>query len=145
MYVVLFMENLTIRYDEVRELLKTTRGCLREKFASIPNTKLVISSSTWSSRGDENIPQETLEVRFGESERNLILGLIVELLDNRWQTLDLISVFREVQRTVSIKTTSQHQHFNGRFLWSDSRTYFDIFENLSCLPKLQKTGQVSKN
>ena len=139
------MENLTIRYDEVRELLKTTRGCLREKFASIPNTKLVISSSTWSSRGDENIPQETLEVRFGESERNLILGLIVELLDNRWQTLDLISVFREVQRTVSIKTTSQHQHFNGRFLWSDSRTYFDIFENLSCLPKLQKTGQVSKN
>ena len=145
MYVVLFMENLTIRYDEVRELLKTTRGCLREKFASIPNTKLVISSSTWSSRGDENIPQETLEVRFGESERNLILGLIVELLDNRWQTLDLISVFREVQRTVSIKTTSQHQHFNGRFLWSNSRTYFDIFENLSCLPKLQKTGQVSKN
>ena len=145
MYVVLFMENLTIRYDEVRELLKTTRGCLREKFASIPNTKLVISSSTWSSWGDENIPQETLEVRFGESERNLILGLIVELLDNRWQTLDLILVFREVQRTVSIKKTSQHQHFNGRFLWSDSRTYFDIFENLSCLPKLQKTGQVSKN
>ena len=145
MYVVLFMENLTIRYDEVRELLKTTRGCLREKFASIPNTKLVISSSTWSSRGDENIPQETLEVRFGESERNLILGLIVELLDNRWQTLDLISVFREVQRTVSVKKTPQHQHFNGRVFWSDSRTYFDIFDNLSSLPQLQKTEQDSKN
>ena len=145
MYVVLFMEKLTIRYDEVRELLKTTRGCLREKFASIPNTKLVISSSTWSSWGDGNIPQETLEVRLDESERNLILGLIVELLDNRWQTLDLISVFREVQRTVSIKKTPQHQHFNGRFFWSDSRTYFDIFENLSCIPKLQKTEQVSKN
>ena len=69
----------------------------------------------------------------------------VELLDNRWQTLDLISVFREVQRTVSIKKTSQHQHFNGRFFWSDSRTYFDIFENLSRIPKLQKTEQVSKN
>ena len=144
MYVVLFMENLTIRYNEVRELLKRTRGCLREKFASIPNTKLIISSNTWSSWGDGNIPQETLEVRLGESERDLILGLIVELLDNRWQTLDLISVFREVQRTVSIKKTSQHQHFNGRFFWSDSRTYFDIFENLSCLPKLQKTEQVSK-
>ena len=145
MYVVLFMENLTIRYDEVRELLKRTRGCLREKFASIPNTKLIISSNTWSSWGDGNIPQETLEVRLGESERDLILGLIVELLDNRWQTLDLISVFREVQRTVSIKKTSQHQHFNGRFFWSDSRTYFDIFENLSRIPKLQKTEQVSKN
>ena len=144
MYVVLFMENLTIRYDEVRELLKTTRECLREKFASITNTKLVISSNTWSSWGDGNIPQATLEVRFGESERNLILGLIVELLDNRWQTLDLISVFREVQRTVSIKNP-QHQHFNGRFFWSDSCTYFDIFENLSRLPKPQKTEQVSKN
>lgn len=138
------MENLTIRYDEVRELLKRTHGCLREKFASIPNTKLIISSNTWSSWGDGNIPQETLEVRLGESERDLILGLIVELLDNRWQTLDLISVFREVQRTVSIKKTFQHQHFNGRFFWSDSRTYFDIFENLPCLPKLQKTEQVSK-
>ena len=139
------MENLTIKYDEVRELLKTTRECLREKFASIPNTKLVISSNTWSSWGDGNIPQETLEVRLGESERDLILGLIVELLDNRWQTLNLISVFREVQRTVSIKKTPHHQHFDGTFFWCDSRTYFDIFENLSCLPKLQKTEQVSKN
>lgn len=69
---------------------------------------IVISSNTWSSWGDGNIPQETLEVRLGESERDLILGLIVELLDNRWQTLDLISMFREVQRTVSIKKTSQH-------------------------------------
>ena len=139
------MDNLTIRYDEVRELLKTTRRCLREKFASIPNTKLVISSNTWSSWGDGNVPQETLEVRLSESERDLILGLIVELLDNRWQTLDLISVFREVQRTVSIEKTSQHQHFNGRFIQSDSRTYFDIFENLSYLPKLQKAEQASKN
>ena len=81
---------------------------MREKFASIPNTKLVISSNTWSSWGDGNIPQETLEVCLSESEKDLILGLIVELLDNRWQTLDLISVFRDVQRTVSVNYFMNH-------------------------------------
>lgn len=138
MFVVLFMENFPIRFEEVGEFLMTTRECLKEKFALISNTKLVISSKAWSSWDDEEIPQETLEVRLNEGrERKLTLAMILEVLNSRWQTLDLISVFREVQRTLSIKTNqdetfySEHSNFHCHT--------FDILENLSYLPKLHKT------
>ena len=138
LFVVLFMENFPIRFEEVGELLMSTRECLKEKFALISNTKLVISSKAWSSWDDEELPQETLEVRLNEGrERKLTLAMILELLNSRWQTLDLISVFREVQRTLSIKT-NQHETFYSEHSNFHCNT-FDILENLSCLPKLQKT------
>ena len=66
----------------------------------------------------------------------LALATIFELLNKRWQTLDLISVFREVQRTLPIKKAPQ-QYYQGNFQVSAS--VCDLLENLSCLPRLQKT------
>ena len=66
----------------------------------------------------------------------LALPTIFELLKKRWQTLDLVAVFREVERTLPIKKASQ-QFDQGNFQVSGS--VCDLLENLSCLPRLQKT------
>ena len=83
----------------------------------------------------EELPQETLHVRINERGK-LALPTIFELLKKRWQTLDLIAVFREVERTLPIKKASQ-QFDQGNFQVSGS--VCDLIENLSCLPRLQKT------
>ena len=78
---------------------------LTERLALIPSAKLVITDiGYWLHLNTEVLPQKTLHVRINDRSK-LALATILELLNKRWQTLDLISVFREVQRTLPIKTT----------------------------------------
>ena len=67
-----------------------------------------------------NISSETLEVDLSGKD---VLSALLQLLSKRFDTLNLISVMQELQRETRINEVQ-------------------IRENLSCLPRLQKTEQV---
>lgn len=122
-YVVLILNTLSLETTTsgLRETTTSIKRCLSEKLARIPNTKLVITSNL-GMRGEENISSETLEVYLlGKGE----LITLLELLSKRLETLDLISVMLELQRTVSSRT--------------QMRSRVKIRDNLSCVPRFQKT------
>ena len=136
LFAVLLRNNLVVLRHEIKEFSRTTQSYLTERLALIPSAKLVITDiGYWLHLNTEVLPQETLYVRINERGK-LALATIFELMNKRWQTLDLISVFREVQRTLPIKKAPQ-QYFQGNFQVSVS--VCDLLENLSCLPRLQKT------
>ena len=135
LFVVLLKNNLVVDSHEIKECSRTIQRYLTERLALIPSAKLVITDiGYWLHLDTEVLPQETLHVRINERGK-LALATIFELLNKRWQTLDLISVFREVQRTLPIKKAPQ-QYYQGNFQVSAS--VCDLLENLSCLPRLQK-------
>lgn len=114
--------------------MKTVQECVGEKLATIPNTKLVITNA-WSLWDSKKIPRETIFVHYWYTVRESTLATILEILTKRWRTLDLISVMQEVQRTLPIKIT------RGIELVEEGAVQYghpiDVFENLSCLPRLQ--------
>ena len=91
--------------------------------ALIPGTKLVITNNFPFIRG-EGSPSETLEVR---TVGKHALTVMLELLNKRFETLGLISVMLELERTLSLNL----------FISPYERSV-QIRENLSCVPKLQK-------
>ena len=101
-----------------------------EKLALIPGTKLVIGNIQLANVWAGAIAPETLEVYFS---RDTVLATMLELLNKRWQTLDLISVMQEVKRTLA----SSHAH--SRYLSSED--VIIVNENLSCVPRLQKVDK----
>ena len=100
-----------------------------EKLALISGTKLVIGNIQLANVWADAIASETLEVYFS---RDTVLATMLELLNKRWQTLDLISVMQEVKRTLA----SSHAHI--RYLSSEDVI---VNENLSCVPRLQKVDK----
>ena len=110
--------------------------CLTEKLELIHDTKLLITS--FFSRVKE-IPRETLQV----SNLNLrgVPTMMAEILNKRWQTLDLISMMQELQRTCSEKISLEESQFlkkfKGKSLGQGIRKEVKIHENLSCLPRLK--------
>ena len=69
---------------------------------------------------------------------------MLELLNKRWQTLDLISMMMELQRTVAIKLTSQSQLVRRGRVDQWVRNAVTLQDTLSCLPKLQKTEEIQE-
>ena len=104
------------------------RGCLEKKLALIPGTKLVITNNFPFIRGEEGSPSETIQVR---TVGKHALPAMLELLNKRFETLDLISVMLELERTLSLNL----------FISSYERSV-QIRENLSCVPKLHKKEQL---
>ena len=122
-YVVLIQNSLSLETTTsgLRETTTNIKRCLSEKLARIPNTKLV-KTTNLGMTGEENISSETLEVYLlGKGE----LITLLELLSKRLETLDLISVMLELQRTVSSR--------------NQKRSRVKIRENLSRVPRFQKT------
>ena len=119
-------------YYYFAECIKETQKFLAEKLSLIPNTKLVISDY-WS------LPDKDHVQMFQDTLHFLIHGrgafpTMLEVLNKRWQTLDLISVFREIQRTLPVQYELFYQ--GDRF---SSRDYdCQIVDILTCLPKLRK-------
>ena len=114
------------------DLIAEMKRLFKEKLALIPDTKLVITNNHLGNVWENNaIARETLEVYFS---RDSLLATMLEHLEKRWQTLDLISVMQEVNRTLA------HHRFSGR-------EEVTVLDNLSCIPKLQKVdkclGQVA--
>ena len=108
------------------DLIAEMKTLFKEKLALIPDTKLVITNNHLGNEWANNaIARETLQVYFS---RDSPLATILEHLEKRWQTLDLISVMQEVNRTLA------HHRFSGR-------EQVMVLDNLSCIPRLQKVDK----
>ena len=113
-------------------MIISIKRCSSEKLALPPDTKVVIANNMLRMRKG-NISSETLEVYLSEKGA---LTTLLQLLSKRLDTLDLISVMQELQRTVSRtipEIDSRHLH------WEDVYTPVQIRDNLSSIPRLQKT------
>ena len=114
--------------DALHQTTISISRCLSKKLALIPETKLVITNNVSPMRGKENISNETLEVDLSGKD---VLSALLQLLSKRFDALNLISVMHELQRETSRGAPHYHRH-----------NRVQIRENLSCLPRLQKTEQV---
>lgn len=106
LFCALYVEDCKKLYDEetIEKILEPTRELLNQKLAQIPNNIKIVIEYTEDFRLWEykEIPQETLKLKL-HRERKLSLATALELLTKRGRTLDLLSVFREVKRTLHIK------------------------------------------
>ena len=91
----------------------------------------------------DEIPPETLQVYL---RRQNGLGALLEHLNKRYKLLDLIAVMMELKRTV---LAPYYEHtfndYDDVDEWRFSRRErgeVEIYENLSCLPRLQKMEQM---
>ena len=142
LFCALYIEDCKKLYDDetIEKILEPTREFLSQKLAQIPNNIKIVIEYTEDFRlwQYKEIPQETLKLKLYR-ERKLSLATVLELLTKRWMTLDLISVFREVKRTLHIRMAPQLMA-----VFPDMRNInivCDVYENLSFLPRLQGTDQ----
>ena len=132
-----------IPHDAYRMILTP----LREKLALIPDEpKLVVLPKPWHEKRikfKEVIP-EALIVQF-PTDRKSFQETMLEVFSKRWQTLDLVSMMHEVQRTFPLKTVSffDYERPISSIRGDSSRTTI-IDDCLSSLPRLQKTEENSK-
>lgn len=113
-------------------------ACLTEKLKLIQDTKLLITGLLSQVK---EIPSETLQVC--NLDLRGIPTMMLEILKKRRQTLDLISMMQELQRTCIEKISLQEPQLSRKFrgsiksLGQSIRKKVRIHENLSCLPRLQ--------
>ena len=130
LYVIIISNSFMYkRHSE--NVMTEIRRLFREKLALIPDTKLVIANNRLANVWPNNATaHETLEVRYFVGD--ILLVTMLEHLEKRWQTLDLISVMQEVKRTLA------SSHAQRRF---PEREEVEVRENLSCIPRLQKVDK----
>ena len=141
LFVVLHLMKYILCGDKVMEFVDTTRGCLKEKLLLIPSTKLIIEDY---SRDDTLITQETLAVHLSY-KTEFDLEMISQLLNKRWMTLDLLSILKEAQRSLPMKTSFFPEDDFCRYNFEYPHYTLVIHENLSCLPRLRKDEQKSES
>ena len=93
---------------------------IMEKLTSFPSAPKLVVTPIWKthpSKELEEIP-ERLHVEYAGSEG--VVRSILEVLSKRWQTLDLISIMKEVQRTPLKYSTINN-----------------VTDNLSAIPRFQ--------
>ena len=136
LFVVLIQNSLRLEQTSgavLQQMIINIKRCLSEKLALIPDTKVVIANNLPPMR-EGNISSETLEVYLSEKG---VLTTLLQLLSKRLDTLDLISVMQELQRTVS---QTGPRYYSRRLGYSNvSHTPVEIRDNLSSVPRLQKT------
>ena len=125
------------------DFVRLIEECLKEKLSLIPHTKLLIIDAWSKMMEKDEIPPETLQVYL---RRENGLGALLEHLNKRYKSLDLIAVMMELKRTV---LTPYYEHtfndYDDVDEWRFSRRErgeVEIYENLSCLPRLQKMEQM---
>ena len=130
LFVILIQRSQSLRRisEAIHQKTITIERCLREKLALIPDTKLLITNNFFTFAREENILSETLEVYLSNKDE---LTTLLDLLTKRLETLDLISVMQELQRTFAVEDSGSRRR----------RCAVQIRENLSCVPRLQKTEQ----
>ena len=95
-----------------------------EKLALIPDhAKLVVGPRGWKSIAE--VP-ETLHVSYPSRDAFPFFTGLIEIFNKRWQTLDLISMMQELQRTAATDYS-----FN----------LISVKDTLSTLPTFQKTEE----
>lgn len=137
----LFVVLIESRFEHVRiseEFFiceQIIQECLREKLPLIPQTKVVIIDDSLTMKNLREIAPETLQVCL---PGRVSLGTMLELLNKRYKSLDLIAVMLELRR--SHLTAYRKDPYHHGFWYSAEEV--DVRENLSCLPRLQKTEQM---
>ena len=141
LFVVVIANRLESGYysEDFVKRAKIVNDCLKEKLPLIPQTKVVIISDPSRLTNPGEIPPETLQVYLA---RRVGLGAVLELLNKRYKSLDLIAVILELKRSylTSYGKGPYYHHYGGWFSPFDGT--IDVYENLSCLPRLQKTEQL---
>ena len=137
LFVVLIQNSLRLERASgavLQQMIMNIKRCLSEKLEFLADTKVVIANNMPPMRKEGNISSETLEVYLSEKG---VLTTLLQLLSKRLDTLDLISVMQELQRTVS---RTVRRHYSERLSYSNfSPTPVQIRDNLSSVPRLQKT------
>ena len=141
LFVVLHLVNHILWGYKGVEFVKTTRGCLKEKLLLIPSTKLILDDYPID---DTLITQETLAVHLCYKTK-FDLEMISQLLNKRWMRLDLLSILKEVQRSLPMKANLFSENDFCRDNFEYPHDTFVIHENLSCLPGLRKDEQKSES
>ena len=113
----------------LKQMFISIKRCLSEKLALIPETKVVITSNV-PRMGKRNISSETLEVYLSGKG---VLTTLLQLLSKRLDTLDLISVMQELQRTAPQTDPRDYRRYHDV-----DYTQVQIRDNLSSVPRLQK-------
>ena len=135
LFVVLIQNSLrSDRTDGavLQQMIISIKRCLSDKLALIPDTKVVIANNMPPMGKEGNISSETLEVNLSGKG---VLTTLLQLLSKRLDTLDLISVMQELQRTLS-PTVSRLSLFRYPKV---AHTPVQIRDKLSSVPRLQKT------
>ena len=112
-------------YREYTDSWDPVSGIMLEKLTSFPTAPKLVVTPTYPSKELGEIP-ESLHVEYEGGE--VVVSSILEVLSKRLQTVDLISIMKEVQRTVS------------RCGWND---IIKITDNLSTIPRFQSTPEQS--
>ena len=115
-----------MRYRGNKNFSDLITDLMMEKLTAFPTAPKLVVTPTWNtypSKELEKIP-ELLHVEYTADEG--ALGNILEVLSKRLQTLDLISIMKEVQRT------------RPKYGWNGITK---ITDNLSAVPKFQPTPE----
>ena len=116
---------------------------LKENLALIPDEPKLVVFPKPLIKFNEVIP-EALVVQF-PANRNSFHETMLEVFSKRWQTMDLVSMMHEAQRTFPLKTVSSFDYeMPISSISGDSSRTTIIDDRLSSLPRLQKTEENSK-
>ena len=132
LFVVLIQNSLRLEQTSgavLQQMIINIKRCLSKKLALIPDTKVVIANNLPPMR-EGNISSETLEVYLSEKG---VLTTLLQLLSKRLDTLDLISVMQELQRTAPQTDPRDYRRYHDV-----DYTQVQIRDNLSSVPRLQK-------
>ena len=133
LFIVLIQNSLRLERTGgavLKQMIISLKRCLSEKLALIPETKVVITSNVPRMGEEGNISSETLQVYL--SGKGLLTTLL-QLLSKRLDTLDLISVMQELQRTAPQTDPRYYRRHHDV-----DYTQVQIRDNLSSVPRLQK-------
>ena len=133
LFIVLIQNSLRLERTGgavLKQMFISIKRCLSEKLALIPETKVVITSNVPRMGEEGNISSETLEVYLSGKG---VLTTLLQLLSKRLDTLDLISVMQELQRTAPQTDPRYYRRYHDV-----DYTQVQIRDNLSSVPRLQK-------
>ena len=132
LFIVLIQNSLRLERTGgavLKQMIISIKRCLSEKLALIPETKVVVTSNV-PGMGKGNISSETLKVYLSGKG---VLTTLLQLLSKRLDTLDLISVMQELQRTAPQTDPRYYRRYHDV-----NYTQVQIRDNLSSVPRLQK-------
>ncbi|XP_015752592.1 PREDICTED: uncharacterized protein LOC107332373 isoform X3 [Acropora digitifera] len=127
-FQVLNLKRGTRSYSRYTDYRDPIPGIMMEKLTSFPTAPKLVVTPTWNTHPSKELGEipESLHVEYEGGE--VVVSSILEVLSKRWQTVDLISIMKEVQRT----------------LWRyGANKITKIADNLSTIPRFQSTPEQS--
>lgn len=107
-------------------------NCLAKKLELIPSRmKFVIGSQNWDRL--KHLPELLQVICYCSSSHFVVL--MDEVINKRWQTLDIISMIKEIERNLLLKKSSPFRDHELSWRYDVN---LEIKDNLSLVPKFRK-------